>query len=193
MEGALGSVLCKLVWITANVSSVVSVLSMVAIAVERFYAVLYSLKPALISQRTCRVIIIATWVCFLMFRAHYLYALKLVRSKTSDRYFFMMWWRSLSKTQEVLEITWISLVCLTSLSAIVPTVLYSGIAIFLYRQKQSLHLALQVLQKRTKRNKSIALMLAIVVVVFYVNWTAYSARTFIYFFKPRVKIPCLLY
>ena len=49
IDGDLGSILCKLVTFAMDVTTAVSILSMLAIAVERFRTVVYPTKPTLIT------------------------------------------------------------------------------------------------------------------------------------------------
>ena len=62
VDGVLATVLCKLTWIAEPVSTGVSILIMIVIAVDRFRAVLFSMKFCLFSQIKRRLIIAATWL-----------------------------------------------------------------------------------------------------------------------------------
>lgn len=57
-----GEVLCKLVEFMIHVSASVSVQSLVLIAVDRFGAVVYPLRPPLITSKLCCFLIVATWI-----------------------------------------------------------------------------------------------------------------------------------
>ncbi|PFX21373.1 Substance-K receptor [Stylophora pistillata] len=61
-RGLLGKALCKLVPFFVETSIVVSVQSLVLIAVDRFGAVFYPLHGPLISSKLCRFFILATWI-----------------------------------------------------------------------------------------------------------------------------------
>ena len=60
--GPLGQALCKLVYFLSDVSVIVSIQSLVLIAVDRFGAVVYPLRSALISSKLCPFFILATWI-----------------------------------------------------------------------------------------------------------------------------------
>ena len=62
ISGPLGQALCKLVPFLADVSAVVSIQSLVLIAVDRFGAVVFPLRSPLISSKRCRFFILATWI-----------------------------------------------------------------------------------------------------------------------------------
>ncbi|XP_022782724.1 neuropeptide FF receptor 2-like isoform X2 [Stylophora pistillata] len=57
-----GEVFCKLVEFMIHVSASVSVQSLVLIAVDRFGAVVYPLRPPLITSKLCCFLIVATWI-----------------------------------------------------------------------------------------------------------------------------------
>ena len=59
--GSLGQVLCKLVPFLGNMSVIVSVHSLVLIAVDRFGAVAFPLRSPLISSKLCPFFVLATW------------------------------------------------------------------------------------------------------------------------------------
>ena len=60
--GLLGQALCKLVSFLKDVSVLVSIQSLVLIAVDRFGAVVFPLHSPLIRSKMCSFIIIATWI-----------------------------------------------------------------------------------------------------------------------------------
>ena len=76
--GPLGQALCKLVIFLTDVSTVVSVQSLVLIAVDRFGAVVYPLRSPLISSKLCPFLILATWIIAMASFSPYLFAFKLV-------------------------------------------------------------------------------------------------------------------
>ena len=76
--GALGQALCKLHIFLANVSGVVSIQSLVLIAVDRFGAVVVPLRSPLITRKLCPFFIIATWIVAMAFHSPDIVAFKLV-------------------------------------------------------------------------------------------------------------------
>ena len=76
--GPLGQALCKLVNFLADVSNAVSIQSLVLIAVDRFGAVVYPLRPPLFSSKRHRWYILGTWTVALAVNSPNLFAFKLV-------------------------------------------------------------------------------------------------------------------
>ena len=134
VDGVLATVLCKLTWIAEPVSTGVSILLMIVIAVDRFRAVLFSMKSCLFSQIKRRLIIAATWLVSVALNSHILYATKVVPRDTGPYCTFQ--WEPASHTRKVSLINLVQFVFLTSVSAIALTVLYSSNIISLNRQKK---------------------------------------------------------
>ena len=189
VDGVLGTVLCKLVFNAWSVSTVVSILSMIVIAVNRFRAVLFPTKLALLSQNKRRLLLPATWIASVVLQAHFFYAAKAVPHDTG--LYCTVQRESASHAHKVALIDWVLMFFLTSVSAIVLTVLYTSVIISLHRKKNNLHLANEIIKKRESRNRKIAYMLVNVVVVFYVVWIPYHVESYHYYIKPHIRLPCI--
>ena len=77
--GPLGQVLCKLVHFFQETSFIVSIQSLVLIAVDRFGAVVFPLRSPLISSKLCPIFILATWMVAMAVTSPYLIAFKVVK------------------------------------------------------------------------------------------------------------------
>ena len=76
--GSLGQALCKLKEFIPDVSSAVSIQSLVLIAVDRFGAVVFPLRSPLISSKLCLFFILATWIVAIAVNSTELFVLKQV-------------------------------------------------------------------------------------------------------------------
>ena len=85
ISGPLGQALCKLLPFLTDASNVVSIQSLVLIAVDRFGAVVFPLRSALISLKLCPFFILATWNVALAVYSPYLFAYKLVEYADGKR------------------------------------------------------------------------------------------------------------
>ena len=81
---------------------------------------------------------------------------------------------------------------LSVVSAVVLTLLYSSITIFLHKQKGSMHMASEIVKCRAKENRKVTCMLVMVVIVFYAAWIPYHVRFFLLNFRPNMKLPYFL-
>ena len=77
--GTLGQALCKIYVFFADVSSLVSIQSLVLITVDRFVAVVVPLRSPLVSRKLCLFFIVATWIVAMAVHSPYLVAYKLVK------------------------------------------------------------------------------------------------------------------
>ena len=77
VPGTFGDMLCKTVHFADEVSVAVSMQSMVFIAVERWWSIIFPMKPALISQQSTPRFIAFTWIFAVIFFFYYLFAYKL--------------------------------------------------------------------------------------------------------------------
>ena len=148
------TIFCKFWTIIVCVSIAVSVFSMVAIAVDRFYAIVFPMKPALFSKKTCRRLIIIIWIV----------------SVVTEGFYFEMYCDECFQK--------ISFLLLFGITAFVLTVLYSIIIVFLYRQKMDLHLASETVRLRAKENRKITSMLVLMVIAFYLVWIPFHVYNF---------------
>ena len=76
--GLLGQALCKLAVFLPDVSTVVSIQSLVLIVVDRFGAVVLPLRSPLISSKLCPFFILATWIVSIAVNSPYILVDKLV-------------------------------------------------------------------------------------------------------------------
>ena len=81
-DGVTVTLLCKLGLVAWGVSITVSILSMVSIAVNRFHAILFAMKPPLISRKKCLQVIVIMWIISTICRAHAIYGYRRVRKDT---------------------------------------------------------------------------------------------------------------
>ena len=171
--GIMGALLCKFAVIAVKVSIAVSAFSMLAIAVDRFNAIVFPMKPALFCQKTCHRLIIVIWIISVAIQGYYFDAAGLGREGTG-----VYCKPGLEK---------ISSLCLYAIVGFVLTVLYSIMIAFLYCQNKDLHLASEVVKLRAKENRKITSMLVIIVVAFYLVWASF----YIYLFQgPGVNDEC---
>ena len=69
VSGPLGQALCKLVIFLSDVSLIVSIQSLILIAVDPFGTVVYPLRSPFISSKICPFFILATWIVAIAFQS----------------------------------------------------------------------------------------------------------------------------
>jgi len=78
ISGHLGHALCKLLYFLPDVSTAVSIQSLVLITIDRFGAVVLSLRCPFISSKLCPFFILATWILAMVVHSPFLVARTLV-------------------------------------------------------------------------------------------------------------------
>ena len=188
ITGILGDILCKLVHAAQGVSAMVSALSMVVIAADRFYAILYPMKPAPITNKLCRGIIAVIWVMSVALQYHYIHGYRINLQHNGFTCWFR--WGTKSDTEKARKIGFSVLLSIMLITTLMMAVFYSTIIAFLHQQQKELRLRPCRITQRVKQNRKIALMLVSVVVVFVAVWlllyVKYSLR---YFSDPPVEMP----
>ena len=159
---------------------------MVSIAVERFHAILFAMKPPLISRKKCLQGIVLMWITSTVFQAHIIYGYKLVRKDSGIYCEFRC--EPVAYTKKLKQIFQVLFLVLSAVSAVVLTVLYSSIIIFLNKQKSSVHTASEIVKCRAKENRKVTCMLVMVVIVFCVVWIPSHVRFSILYFRPNLKL-----
>ena len=189
--GVLGDILCRVVHFVDEVSVSVSSQSMVFIAAERFWSIVFRLKKPLISRRTTPRFISFTWVFSIIFYSYYLFVHKL-RYKDNgpicDYDFPQLFssWQNLWRADRLsLLIVFVVIPC------VLLTVFYTTIIISLRRQERcAIHRAYKTQQRRAKTNQRIAVMLVIVVIVFFVSWAPYYVYFFLQYYSFAASLSC---
>ena len=168
ISGPLGQALCKLVHIITDVSTDVSIQSLVLIAVDRFGAVVFPLRSPLISSKLCPFFLLATWIVAMAATSPYLVATKLVKHVNGKVSCFIQWdeWF----VNYILAI----FVVFFYVPVALLVVLYSVIVVKLKKQKIPGEQSVIAEQQRTKRNRNVLKMAIAIVVGFVLCWLPWS-------------------
>ena len=187
----LGEALCKLVYFLQNISTAVSVQSLVLITVDRFGAVVFPLRSPLISSKLCMVFISATWIVASVVFSPYLFALKLV-DKRGDLTCALRWketfGESSSKVHFMLPVSAVFLYIPFALMLI----LYCIIIITLKKKKLPGEQTPKAEKLHTKRNRNALKMAIAIVLGFAICWIPLSVFNVVYLFvwDTSTALPC---
>lgn len=198
VTGDFGTALCKLFFFTADISSSVSILSLVFITVDRFCAIMFPLRAgAAPLARANRVLIVLTWVIPALSFSPNLYSYHLV---TSGNETVCISWFSEDPFQEFRNQT-IFYTVLFVFYIIIPffvlTIMYTMI---LARLRQQDHSAMALSQSKKERivrfhkTRRVIFMALTVIVVFAVCWIPLNVLVFLIFhhWKENVAKICYL-
>lgn len=192
-EGLLGSLLCKSLSFFQDISTAVSILSLVVIAIDRHRGVVYPLRKQLINPgKLCKIVIPLIWFTSMGLHAVYLYTFRTV---TDDKktYCKLTWAPKFDdrKSQETYYL--ILLFFLIIVPTCIITILYSAIILNLKRSRRarckgpSSFVTLQRSKEDTKVVRIIiAILIAFIVCLIPINVYA----ILIFFVWDPGKVPC---
>ena len=165
VDGVVGNILCKIVPFSQDISTAVSILSLVVIAFDRFYAVKFPFKPAIITPKICRVIISFIWAVATSIHSPYFYTFRLAINNNIT-YCIYAWKPAFStiSTQKVYFLIIFNVLILFPIFVI--TILYTAIAVEIWKQKGPVERSCHERQRREVENRKVLKQVVTVVVVF---------------------------
>ena len=192
IDGLLGSVLCKSVFFFQDITIGVSILSLSAIAIDRYRGIVFPLreqfgKPA----KLCKIIIPAIWLISMGLQAVYFYIFRIV---TVDKktYCAISWAPKFDqkKSQETHFI--VIFMCLIAIPACLVTFLYSAVILNL---KRSRHTRGQgplryMMSERLREDKKVVRMIIAILVAFIVCVMPINVYGILFYFVWDWKLPC---
>ena len=162
--GALGQALCKLHIFLANVSGVVSIQSLVLIAVDRFGAVVVPLRSRLITRKLWPFFIIATWITAMAVLSPFPVANNVVKYRE----------RLISLWIEIFGGTFV--VVFFYIPFVLVVLLYSIILMKLKMQTHPGEQSVSAGEHRTRRDRNVLKMAIAIVVVFFICLIPYFSN-----------------
>ena len=183
VDGTFGLALCKMAYLMQDVSTAVSIQSLVLIAIDRFGAVVFPFRPPVVSAKLCPFYILATWIVSTAIHSPYLFAFKLedTRGYLSCR---LMWSEAFGESSSLRSYY----VALFLVLAVIPfalmSILYSLIIVKLKSQKMpgGKSVSTKKRQQRMRRDRSVLRMVLAIVLGFALCWAPFNVLAFLQFF-----------
>ena len=167
--GTLGQALCKIHPFLADISTLVSIQSLVLITVDRYAAVVVPLRSPLISRKVCRCLMVGTWILAAAVLSPYLFIFNLV--EYSEGVWCELQWEVTFGGKSSFGIYHLSLAILfLFIPFVVLVILYSIILIKLKKQAHPGEQSANAEEQRTRRNRNVFKMTVAIVVVFFICW-----------------------
>ena len=187
VSGILGSIFCKFFFYATYVSFLVSVQSLVWIAIDRYVAVVFPIKLGLISGKIRTIAIVSTWIFAGLF-----YFPLLVTSGLAERgnntFCFLVSKQSIFLSKGDLDgpYFWLHLTIQFFAPLFIITVLYTAIAITLKRRKRALADSLpnEPEQRYLKKRRQATQMAGVILVLFYICVIPYTLVRLEKFWRP---------
>ena len=192
IRGVLGQALCKLVYFLQDISTAVSVQSLVLITVDRFGAVVFPLRSPLISSKMCLVFIPATWIVASAVFTPYLFALKLVEKRGGDLTCGLRWKETFGESSSIAHFALAVSAVFLYIPFALMLILYSIIIITLKKKKLPGEQSLKAEKQHTKRHRNALKMAIAIVLGFAICWIPLSVFNLLYLFvwDTSTSLPC---
>ena len=182
ISGPFGQALCRLKYFVNDVSIAVSIQSLVLIAVDRFVAVVFPLRPSLISSKQCRLSILVIWIVAMVVSCPNLTTWKFVenpeglvcRREWKDKFI-----ESSSIKNDIL----VTIIVFIYVPLVLIAILYFSIAVRIKSQKIPGEPSVNARKQRLKRERSVLKMSVAIVFVFAVCWLPFSIVFLLFLFS----------
>ena len=175
--GTLGQALCKILVFLSDVSSLVSIQSLVLITVDRFVAVVVPLRSPLISRKLCLFFIVASWIVAMAVHSPYLVALKLVKYPEGLRCELL--WQEAFEGNTYPNYFLACAIVFFYIPFVLLVILYSIILIKLKKQAHPGEQSANAEEQRARRNRNALKMATAIVVVFFICWIPFLSNAII--------------
>ena len=185
IRGPLRQALDKLVPFLVNVSLIVSIQSLILIAVDRFGAVVFPLRSPLISSKLCPFFILATWITAMAECSPFLFALKRIVEPPGG----LHWYEASGESFSVENYQLVGLVIFIYIPVALLAILYSIIVIKLKLQQIPGEQSAIAEQQRAKRSRNVLKMTIAIVLGFVLCWVPYSIGILLVYFE-RDSLSC---
>ena len=184
VRGVLGSVLCKIIPFLHVVSILVSILTLLVLAVDRFIAIVLPLRQK-ITVKSCKFLIALIWFLSIVLRIPYIWSLKILFKETQGGLVCTPKTESVFGNSQAREIynTFLMITC-HGLPFVVTITCYSVMVVTLRRHKPLNNTSTRAAERRDEASRKIFYMLLSVTAAFVFCWLAY-------FTGPILFDPCL--
>nr|XP_058965134.1 RYamide receptor-like [Pocillopora verrucosa] len=185
--GPLGHAACKLSSFAADVSTLVSIQSLLLIAVDRFVAVVFPLRSPLISSKQCRYFILVIWIVAMAVHCPYLIAFKVLEYSEG---LFCRWQRNDIFGESLSQQTYIlGLIVVTIyVPLVLISILYFVISLKIKSQKIPGKQSANARERRLKKERNVLNMSVAIVLVFAVCWLPLSIYALLFLYSSNIAI-----
>ena len=184
-----GLAMCKFLPFLSDTSTIVSVQSLILIAVDRFGAVSFLLRSPLMTLRLCPFFILATWVIAMAYHSPYLFVHKLVeyQGKLTCE---MRWKETFGDSSSLANYFLAGFIVFIYLPIVLLAMLYSKIFVKLRSQAHPGEQSTNTEEQRTRRNNSVLKMAIAIVLGFVICGVPFTVTVLLQVFAWNRSIPC---
>ena len=185
--GPLGHAACKLSSFAADVSTLVSIQSLLLIAVDRFVAVVFPLRSPLISSKQCRYFILVIWIVAMAVHCPYLIAFKVLEYPEG---LFCRWQRNDAFGEFLSQQTYILglIVVIIYVPLVLISILYFVISLKIKSQNIPGKQSANARERRLKKERNVLNMSVAIVLVFAVCWLPLSIYALLFHYSSNMAM-----
>ena len=190
LDGLIGLALCKLVYFFQDISTAVSIQSLVVMAIDRYRGVVFPFRPPIITPKVCSVIIPIIWIVAMCLHGTYFYTVRLQVMQDNQLYCTFSWAPKFDeqRTQESYFIFISVFLIFLPLSVILT--LYALILIELHKRKLNENGASPIRRQREKEDATIVKRILIIVFLFLFCITPITVSALLLYFVWDWHLPC---
>ena len=183
----VGLISCKLAYFLQDVSSTVSIQSLVVIAFDRYRGIAFPFHPAMVTVRRCKIIIPLVWLNSMCLHAIYFYTVRLV-SHNGQTYCIFSWAPAFHPQRAQEQYVIVLLVFVVTLPLSIIALLYSRIICSL-KKEGTARCSSFYRQRHTENTRVFKYIFAIMVAFLFCVLPMY-VYGILYFFIWKWKMPC---
>lgn len=189
IDGIVGLILCKALYFIRDISTAVSILSLVVIAVDRYRGIVFPFHPPIISLKLCKIIIALIWLASMALLGVYFYAFRLVSYNKRTNCDFS--WAPDSVHRRTEQYITAVFVLIIVLPFCIITFLYSRIIWSLRKEESTRGVSSTTSRRqRYKENTKVFKNICAIVVAFALCVLPTYIYAMLYYFVWKWKMPC---
>lgn len=188
LSGIIGNATCKLCYFSQDVCTAVSMLTLVAIAIDRYYAIVFPMRSCVITSKVRKAMVISIWIIAMGFNSPDLYVFRIRRSVQNTNFYecFALW-----NQQQGFAYFLTSSAFLFILPLITMMVIYSVILVTIRRRKIPGSLeSSRARRHKERRNRRVLKMVLAVLLAFLICWLPFNIYIYMNYFGLRQHSPC---
>ena len=189
LGGSVGLILCKFVFFFQDMSTAVSIQSLVVIAFDRYRGVVFPFRAPIKSSTVCKVIIPIIWIVAMGLHSTYFYTVRL--EMRDNKWYSTFSWEPKFEDRPTQEKYFLFvLIVLSFLPLCVILSLYALIVIELRRTKLNQNGASELRNQRQREDIAIVRRIIIPVFIFVLCLAPITVSAFLFYFVWNWRLPC---
>ena len=190
IDGIMGLILCKLLYFLRDISTAVSIQSLVVIAIDRYRGIVFPFRPPIITPKLCKVIIPLVWLTSMAIHIIYLYFFRLVSDNNITKC-FLSWRPEFDPRVASEQYVTVVLVLIIVLPFCIITYLYSRI-IWSLRKEQVARYSSSAISRRQRyeENTKVFKNICAIMIAFAFCVVPEYIYAILFYFVWKWKMPC---